>query len=184
MTYRLLITLTLCGLIAACGKHSNITIIGGEGGYVKFDLGISDGQVILHAHDAPDAIINANGDLQIDRRPVAIHADERQLLKSYYDHATMIPADGIAAGKAGAAVGVQAVKSVAAQWTGGNPDQIKQDVEAKAQVVKAAAFKICRDLGAIKTSQDQLAAQLPAFKPYANLVSGSSVNDCEKDQKD
>lgn len=182
--HAILVTLTLCGLLAACGKDSNVTIIGDEGGYLKSNIGLSNGQVILHAHDAPDAIISANGDLQIDRQPITINQDERQLLKSYYDNATMITADGIATGKAGAAVGAQALKSVATRLADGNPDQIKQDVEAKAQAVKDAALKICRDLGNIKTNQDQLAAQLPAFKPYANVISADSVNDCEKDQKD
>ena len=76
--HAILVTLTLCGLLAACGKDSNVTIIGDEGGYLKSNIGLSNGQVILHAHDAPDAIISANGDLQIDRQPITINQDERQ----------------------------------------------------------------------------------------------------------
>jgi hypothetical protein len=176
--------LVLCSLLAECGHHSDITVIGGEGGAVNVNMGLGNGQVTLHAQDAPDAVITANGDLQINQQPVTVDAADRELLKSYYENAMMIRTDGIATGKAGVAVGAQALKSVATRLASGNPDQIQQDVDAKAKLVKEAALKICHDLGNIKTSQDQLAAQLPAFKPYGSVISADSVNDCEKDQKD
>jgi hypothetical protein len=179
-----LLTFCFCCLLTACGKPSDNIIIGGRSGAVNIHLGLDDGRVTLHAQDAPSATINANGDLQVNQQPVTTNAGERELLKSYYENAMMIRTDAIATGKAGAAVGVQALKSVADRLANGDPDQIKQDVDAKAQVVKAEAFKICRDLSNTKTAQDQLAAQLPAFKPYGNIISADSVSDCEKDQKD
>lgn len=176
--------LTMCCLLAACGKHSDNIIIGGSHGVVDIHLGLEGQRVTLHAQDAPEATINADGDFQVNQQPVAVNASERELLKSYYENAMMIPTDAIATGKAGAAIGAQALKSVASQLAGGNPDHIKQDVEAKAATVKAAALKICQDLGNTKTAQDQLAAQLPAFKPYGNVIDADSVSNCEKDQKD
>jgi hypothetical protein len=65
----------------------------------------------------------------------------------------------------------------------GDPDQIKQDVNAKTQIVKASVLKLCQDIGNTKTAQDQLSTQLSAFKPYANIISADDVNDCEKDQQ-
>lgn len=177
--------LTLCGLLAACGNHSDDEVtIGGHGGMVNVHMGFENGQVALHAQDAPTAVISAAGDLQIDQQPVAVNQAQRELLKSYYENAMMIRTDGIATGKAGVAVGAQALKSVATRLASGNPDQIQQDIDAKTKLVKDAALKICHDLGNIKSTQDQLVAQLPAFKPYGNVIGGDDVNDCEKDQKD
>jgi hypothetical protein len=33
----------------------------------------------------------------------------------------------------------------------------------------------------VKNVQDQLAAQLPAFKPYADIMTGKDITDCQKD---
>jgi hypothetical protein len=171
---------TLCGAISACSGHvddlSNTDMLNGA-------IHLSNGQVTLRAENAPDAIINANGDLQINQQNITTSPAERDLLKSYYENALMIRTDGIATGKAGAAVGAQALKSVANGLASGNTDQIQQQIEAKAKAVKDAAQKICQDLANIKTSQDQLSTQLPAFKPYGRIVSGDDVDDCGKDQK-
>jgi hypothetical protein len=43
---------------------------------------------------------------------------------------------------------------------------------------------ICKDTAGIKTVQDQLAAQLPAFKPYASIVSSASVDSCVEEAKE
>ena len=177
--------LTLCGLLAACSHHSDDEItLGGHGGMVNIHMGFENGQVALQARDAPPALISAAGDLQIDQQPVAVDPAQRELLKSYYENAMMIRTDGIATGKAGVAVGAQALKSVATRLASGNPDQIQQDIDAKTQLVKDAVLKICRDLGNVKTNQDQLVVQLPAFKPYGDIVSATDVSDCEKGQKD
>jgi hypothetical protein len=175
--------LTLCCVLAACGQQSDHIIIAGRSGVVNIPLGLDDGHVTLHAQDAPDATISANGELQIDQQPVTTSAGERELLKSYYENAMKIRTDAIATGKAGAAVGAQALKSVANRLASGDPDQIKQDVNAKTQIVKASVLKLCQDIGNTKTAQDQLSTQLSAFKPYANIISADDVNDCEKDQQ-
>jgi hypothetical protein len=47
--------------------------------------------------------------------------------------------------------------------------------------VEQSAGKICNDPVDIQTAQDGLAAQLPAFKPYAHLITGQSVADCKND---
>lgn len=178
---KLLGTVALCGLLAACG-HGN--------GGIHIDTGIhlshggihpGDGQITVYASNAPDAVISANGDLQINQQAVAVDPAVRELLKTYYQNAMMVRTDGIATGKAGAAVGEQVTKSVAGALASGHPEQIGQDVEAKAQLVKRAALKICQDLGAIQAAQDQLAAKLPAFQPYSHLVRSDDISDCEND---
>ncbi|RDS86469.1 hypothetical protein DWU99_04320 [Dyella psychrodurans] len=166
--------------MSACSNHMDDL---NSSDIMNGSIRLSHEQVTLHAKDSPDAVISANGDLQIDQKSVETSPAERELLKSYYENAMMIRTDGIATGKAGAAVGAQALKSVAKGIAGGNGDQIQQEIDAKTKVVKEAALKICQDLANIKTNQDQLVAQLPAFKPYDNVISGDDVGDCQKDQK-
>lgn len=173
--------LTLCGLMAACSGHSDD--ITGTSDMVNGAIRLGNGQVTLRAQNAPDAVIGANGDLQINQQAVETSPAERELLKSYYENVMMIRTDGIATGKAGAMVGAQALKSVAKGIAGGNTDQIQHDIDAKTKVVTEAALKICHDLANVKTNQDQLAAQLPAFKPYGHVVNGDDIGDCDKDQK-
>jgi hypothetical protein len=178
-----LATLTLCGLLAACGNGSDnhLSISTGDTDMLNGNIRLGHGQVTLRAHDAPDASISANGDLQINQQSVATDPAVRELLKSYYENAMMVRTDGIATGKAGEAIGEEVAKNVASNLASGHPDQIQPDVEAKAQLVKQAALKICEDIGNIQTAQNQLVTQLPAFKPYGNIVSASDVSDCKSD---
>lgn len=189
--------LALCGLLGACSDHSddhNITVVN-SGGHISVyhsninglshgRIQLSNGNVTIRTDGAPDAVINAMGDLQIDQHPVAVNDAQRAWLKSYHDSATMILTDGLATGKAGAALGQEAAKSVLTNLANGNPDKIQQDIDAKTKPLKEAALKICVDLGNVKNSQDQLAATLPAFKPYEDVISSDDVDDCKKDKDD
>jgi hypothetical protein len=178
--------LALCGLLAACGHGNGGHVIDiahlGPGIHLS-NGGIQhgNGQVTLYTSHAPDAVINANGDLQINQQPVTVDPAARELLKNYYQNATMAWTDSIATGKAGEAVGKQALKSVANGLSNGHPEQIGQEVEAKAQQVKQSALKICQDLGTIQITQDQLAAKLPAFQPYGHIVNKDDIGDCKND---
>ncbi|MBE1161209.1 hypothetical protein [Dyella acidiphila] len=177
---RLFGTLALCGLLAACNHDSGHSIDFGAGIHLFHgSIRTGDGQITLRASHAPDAIIDADGDLRIDQQAVTVDPAVRELLKSYYQHAMTVETDGIDTGKAGAAVGKQALQSVVSSLSGGNSGQIKQQVEAKAQQVKLAALKLCNDLGGIQSAQDQLVTQLPAFQPYGHIVSNDDVNDCK-----
>jgi hypothetical protein len=176
--------LALCGMLTACGH--------GNGGYLTIHFGpgihfthggihVGDGQITLYTSHAPDAVISANGDLKIDQQSVAVDPAVQELLKTYYQNAVMVRTDGIATGKAGEAVGQQALKSVASGLSSGHPEQIGQAVEAKAQLVKQSALKICQEIGAIQAVQDQLATKLPAFQPYGHLVRAKDIGDCKND---
>jgi len=189
--------LALCSFLAACGDHSddhNITVVN-SGGHISVvnsnitglshgRLHLGNGDVTIRADGAPDAVINADGNLQVDQHPIAINDAQRALLKSYHDNAMLILTDGLATGKAGAALGEGAAKSVLTHLADGNPDKIQQDIDAKTKPLIAAALKICTDLGEVKNSQDQMAASLPAFKPYADVVSSDDVEGCRKNKND
>ncbi len=187
----------LCCLLGACGDHSDdhsltivhsdghITVINSNiGGLSSGSIHLGNGDVTVRVSHAPDAVITANGDLSIAQHPIAVDPAQRETLKAYYGNAMAILTDGIATGKAGAAVGETAAKSVVTRLASGDPDKIQQDIDAKVKPLKEAALKICDDVGKVKQSQDQLAATLPAFKPYGNVVGSDDVEDCRKDNDD
>lgn len=177
--------LTACLFITACGKSDNdVIVIDGSTNMANGHIRLNNDHVVLRVDGSPDATINENGDLLIDQQSVSINDTQRQLLKSYYQNAYAIRTDGIATGKAGAAVGAQALKSVATRLASGDPDKIQQDVSAKAQLVKEAARKICQDVSGIQAVQNQLTPQLPAFKPYGNIIGPGDAKDCMDGTKD
>ena len=59
----------------------------------------------------------------------------------------------------------------------GNPDQIDKQIEAEAKKVEAEAMKICDRLPGLYKAQQDLAAALPAFQPYASMDEGDA-EDC------
>lgn len=178
--------LLLTTLLAACGDGSSNTSIisSNSSSLVNGGIHLRNDQVTLHTAGTPDAVINAAGDFSIDQKPVELSPAQRALLQDYYRNTLAVQQHGIATGKAGVAIAGQAIASVAKGLASGNTDNIDKEVNAKADKVTQEALKICGDLAAIKTVQDSLATQLPAFKPYAGIVDASAVTECRSDSSD
>ncbi len=172
--------LLMTTLLAACGDgHSNISIISsGNSSLVNGGINLRDDKVTLHTHGAPDAVIDSAGNFSIEQKSLAINPAQRALLQDYHRNTVAVRQHGIATGKAGVAIAGQAVKSVVKGLASGDTDSIDRDVNAKAAKVEQEAMKICDDLANIKTAQDSLATQLPAFKPYAGILDGDDIADC------
>jgi major membrane immunogen (membrane-anchored lipoprotein) len=176
MSHPRLITMivVLCGLVAACGNvsdWSSTTIANGA-------ITLRHEQVTLHTSGAPDAVISATGDFTVDGKAVAVTPDQRKQLQRYYQGALAVREHGIATGKAGVAVAGAAISGIADAIRSGDSDQIDKHVSAKAELVEQKALRICLDLVEIKAAQNALAAQLPAFKPYAGLLEADD-DDCK-----
>jgi len=131
--------------------------------------------VTLHLISAPRAVIHADGSFVVDGKSIAITPAERSLFSQYYESVHAVYETGIAMGKAGAVMAAKAV--TAASSSSGNAATNGSDRMAN------LSQDICKDTAAIKAVQDQLAAQLDAFKPYASIVSASDVKDCASDAK-
>ncbi|HUW51924.1 MAG TPA: hypothetical protein VMV99_00695 [Rhodanobacter sp.] len=145
-------------------------------------ISIHDGSVAVHAPGRADADISAAGDLSIADTNVPVSAAQRDLLRHYYSTALALRDHGIATGKAGIATAGQALKSVASGLASGNPDKIDSEVNASAARVKAQAALVCNDLADLRTVQESLAAQLPAFQPYAQ-IKASEADKCRSGLK-
>lgn len=171
MNYPRVITLlALCAAISACDAPDT-TMADGH-------ITLKDNVVTLHADNAPDALIGSNGNLQIGDANVPVTPAQHGLLMLYFQNVIDVHQTGAEMGKIGAGMGVKALKD---SFDGKSKAEQDQRAQAGADQLKTLAQKMCQDHANIKNVQDQLAGQLPAFKPYANIVTGKYVTDCQKD---
>jgi hypothetical protein len=162
----LLLPLLLAPALAACSNHGSSA----SGQYVSF----TGDTLVVKTPAKPDARISANGDLRIGNNAVAVNPEQRALLKRYYSKVMVVRDDSIAHGTEGAALGVHAVGSAFGNLVAGTPDKIDRDIDAQGKTVEITAQRLCSDLGQVKATQGEVAAQLPAFRPYA--VFGGGIN--------
>lgn len=175
----LFFALLAAGLLAGCSNGSDMSNFGSTS-IANGGIRVNHGVAILHVSGAPNAVISADGELRIDGKTITITPAQQALLKQYAQAAFAVREHGIATGKAGAAVGGAAIEGIAAAIKSGDSDQIDKHVDAKAKLVDEAANKICLDIAQIKLAQNELATQLPAFKPYAGIISPDQDEDCGK----
>ncbi len=168
------IGLVLALSLAACKPETSID--NGRGKIARF----GDGELTINATGHPKAKIGANGDLIIDGKAVALTPDQRKLVSAYYGELEGITQAGIAVGKQGAKMAGKAVGAAISGVLSGNTDDIDAKVEAEARKIEAEARQICTRLSGLRTAQDALAAEVPAFRPYANLEQ-ADIDDCGKD---
>lgn len=141
---------------------------------------LSDTRIAVHAHAGADAIVTAQGELAIDGKPIVLNAAQAQIVTRYFASAMALRSDAVKTGAAGAATAATAITSVAAGLASGDTDSIDAKVNASAAKVDAAANKICVDLQMLAKAQDDLAAAVPSFKPYAT-IGPREVDDCKAD---
>ena len=131
----------------------------------------------------PKAEISPAGDLLIDGRTVAVTDEQRALLLDYRGHVVDMIEAGMTIGVKGADLGMQAAgEALKNVFTGGGKD-FEQRIEAEAALIEAEAMKLCDSLPAMLRTQDQLAASLPEFRPYATMEA-SDVEDCRNGSND
>lgn len=73
---------------------------------------------------------------------------------------------------------IAALGAVAQGLAKGNPDEIDAKVEHEASQVEALANKVCLNLADIRSTQEAIVAEIPAFKPYAT-IEAQQVKDCQ-----
>ncbi|MBD8873915.1 hypothetical protein [Rhodanobacter sp. DHB23] len=182
MSYQRVIgLLALAALMVGCGKESgNTNVISfRSGSQVTGDIALRKDGVALHVPGAPEALIDAAGDLSIDRQPATVNAVQRALLQDYYRNAQAIDEHDLATDMADAAATGHAIKSVVQDIASGNTGNIDKTTQAKSPQVAEAILKTCHDLAGIKAAQDGLAGQLAAFKPYAWIIEAGAIGGCE-----
>lgn len=126
----------------------------------------------------PDAKITPKGDLIIAGKPVPLMPAQRAEVLAYRQQGIAIGKAGIAIGRSGAELGLKAVgTAIAAVFSGKSNEQIQQDVKAQTTSIHTEVTQLCDRLPALMATQKQLAADLPAFRPYATMTQ-KDVADC------
>jgi hypothetical protein len=69
--------------------------------------------------------------------------------------------------------------ALTAMFSGESEQQVRQQVEAQTSGIRQAALKICDRLPPLMAEQQKLAADVPAFKPYATMTQ-KDIDDCRK----
>jgi hypothetical protein len=140
-------------------------------------------------HDAkhrelPVAEITPQGDFLVDGKAETIDAGQRTQLLAYRKQVVDIALDGIEAGQVAADA---ALDAVGGSWVGilfnAMTGRLERRVESTVrQHIEPMVLGICRQLPAVMESQQQLAASLPSFRPYADLDQ-HDVADCENEMR-
>ncbi|HDS0950206.1 TPA: hypothetical protein QDZ34_001790 [Stenotrophomonas maltophilia] len=193
---RLMPALLLCLPLIACGDNASSSSDTSPGKAVAEATGnvgktvkdatdkarqeIAKGNIKISADNQPQAEITPDGRLLIGGKEVETTAAQRSQLLDYRGHVAGIAQDGMDIGVAGAKLGASAAGEALKGVFSGDTDGIEKRINAEAAKIEAQAKQLCNRLPAMLASQQALARDLPAFKPYATMDQ-SDVDDCGKD---
>ena len=192
---RLLPATLLCLPLIACGGTSSAPdktvgksvaeATSGVGQTVKGAMDdarkdIAQGNIKISADKQPRAEITPDGRLLIAGKEIAANDIQRRHLQDYRGHVVAIAMDGMDVGLAGAKLGASAAGEALKGIFSGDSEGVEKRINAEAEKIEAQAKRICDRLPAMLASQQALARELPAFKPYATMDQGD-VDDCGKD---
>lgn len=170
---RIMLTAALCVLLGACDMPDT-TMANGA-------VTLKDNVVTLHVNGMPNAMINAQGQLQVGDKTVATTPSQQGLLVLYYTGIADVHDTGFQMAKVGKDMGVAAIKD---KLNGKSKQETDADAKNGGERLKALAKKICQDQINMKNAQDQLVAQLPDFKPYGNIFTDKNISCDEDSDKD
>lgn len=192
---RLLPATLLCLPLIACGGTSSAPdksvgksvaeATSGVGQTVKEAMDdarkdIAQGNIKISADKQPRAEITPDGRLLIAGKEVAANDVQRRHLQEYRGHVVAVAMAGMDVGLAGAKLGANAAGEALKGIFSGDSEGVEKRINTEAAKIEAQAKRICDRLPAMLASQQALARELPAFKPYATMDQ-SDVDDCGKD---
>ncbi len=144
---------------------------------------LATGNITLSANDAhvPKAEITPQGNFLIAGNRIALTPQQHQEVSSYRMQYIAIAQQGIAIGKQGVDAGRRAVVPVVFEALfGASDDKIEASMDKRLTGVRRASVQLCARLPRLMTAQQQLADDLPAFRPYATLTR-KKIDDCRDD---
>ena len=147
--------------------------------HVIAPVSLSGDRIQVRGQGGARAELGPDGALRIDGRSVALDPAQQAASRRYYVQAMGMTQDGVAVGKAGAALAGKAVGNVIAGLTQGDTESIERKVEADAKEVERQALRLCERMAALRGAQDELAGALPAFQPFA-VLDADSVDKCKR----
>jgi len=144
------------------------------------DIAIGDLTVSNGHYGEAQAEITPQGDLLIAGKPVPLSSAQRRAVLAYRQQLVEIAQQGMQIGKQGATLGMRvAGEALAGAFPGQSEQQIRQHAEDQAAGIRKAAAKLCDRLNVVMAGQQTLAADVPAFKPYATM-SAKDISECRQ----
>lgn len=146
-------------LLAACSP----SISEGIGHRITFN----DHGMTVHAFGKPDARIGSDGSLAIGGKAVAVTPVQRALLQRYYGEARGTLHSGGAIARAGVGIAEHAIAEAVDNLLGTQSGAADKTTDGQSKAIDKATMAMCIDIEQMAATQSQVAAQLPALKPYA-----------------
>lgn len=180
-----LFALMLCLPLLACGNRPQANDASGDtslGQKVreatnKARKEMSAKNISVSSDDGAKVEISPAGDLLINGSTIAVDDAQRKLLLQYREQVMQVAEAGIEIGVQGANLGARAAGEAIKGIFSGDTDKIEERVNAEARKLEESAAKICDRLPAMLATQQQLAAAIPEFKPYAKMDQ-SDIDEC------
>lgn len=129
--------------------------------------------------EATHAEITPAGELLVDGHPVATGASQRQLLLAYREHIIGMAETGAAFGEVGVRSSAGMIgDAVTTLLTTGDTEQMRERMQADAMAIAEQAREtLCARMPAMLETQQQLAAAVPEFRPFADMTQ-ADIDDC------
>lgn len=189
MTRNLFATLILATALTACGgqpeavAEADAAIQSSKGMIAsamdKAKRELTEGNLKLdQVLDGKRAEITPDGDFLIAGERVEITEAQRKLLLVYREELLAVATAGMDLGAQGAELGTRAALEAVKSVFGGDREGLEKRIEAEAEVMRIAAAALCDRLPTLRKAQDELAAALPAFKPYAKMRD-KDISECQ-----
>ncbi len=159
--------------LPACDSHVGVHT---DSGHMTFD----GDDLLLSGKNSTKARVTPDGSLSIGGAGVAVTAAQRAELVRLQQVAHQMIQHGIDTGKAGAKVGVAAAGAALESLAKGDSRDVEATVEAKVNLVRQAAGRLCDDLAAVRDAELAVASTLPAFGAYVT-TSEADIAGCRKD---
>lgn len=148
----------LAASLAACSPGINE----GIGHRITFD----NSGMLVHAFGKPDAHVGSDGSLAIGGKAIDVTPAQRELLRRYYGESRTMMQSGAAVGKAGGSIAEHAIGNAINRIFGKKSTASEKALEAQSNAIQKTALSLCADLQQLVATQKQIAAEIPAFKPY------------------
>lgn len=173
-------------LLSACGSNADPLAEAGKelegladkvGTEVRDELATENIGLNRGQSDLPKAEITPAGDLVIDGKTVALDAKQRALTLAYRERVADVAEAGARVGLQGAELATKAMKEAAQSMLSGDKVDMDARMKEEAQAIRASAAALCDQLPALRQAEQDLAAAVPEFAPYANMDE-DDINDC------
>jgi hypothetical protein len=171
---------SLTTLLLACGLLLSAAPLAATSIHFDFDgqrVGLDGDVAVITAEDGSKARISPEGELTVRGKKVRTAERERRFLRRYNESLHRIEDTAIELGVRGAGLAVTALAEVAVALASGDGERAERRLEGKAEGLKDRARELCHDFDLLLRLQDELADELPAFRPYAVIGADGDV-DC------